>query len=227
MKNLKPLLIVIFIIVIISLLFSEFRDYSVTMLNDNLLFIESYRQANPYEVELIFFTSYIILTSLSLPVALVLGLLAGMIFDNIIAIILISFASSLGATIAFLVSRYFFRDFIQNKYARQYHIVNDGVKKNSGYYIFALRMCMVFPFFLVNLLMGLTTVKTIQYYIVSQLGMLPGTIIIVSLGDKLIGTLTSDISIDIDLIVLLTAFGLLPLLSRLLFKRFEVISPEG
>ena len=219
MKNLKPLLIVIFIIVIISLLFSEFRDYSVTMLNDNLLFIESYRQANPYEVELIFFTSYIILTSLSLPVALVLGLLAGMIFDNIIAIILISFASSLGATIAFLVSRYFFRDFIQNKYARQYHIVNDGVKKNSGYYIFALRMCMVFPFFLVNLLMGLTTVKTIQYYIVSQLGMLPGTIIIVSLGDKLIGTLTSDISIDIDLIVLLTAFGLLPLLSRLLFKK--------
>ena len=220
MKNLKPLLIVIFIIVIISLLFSEFRDYSVTMLNDNLLFIESYRQANPYEVELIFFTSYIILTSLSLPVALVLGLLAGMIFDNIIAIILISFASSLGATIAFLVSRYFFRDFIQNKYARQYHIVNDGVKKNSGYYIFALRMCMVFPFFLVNLLMGLTTVKTIQYYIVSQLGMLPGTIIIVSLGDKLIGTLTSDISIDVHLIVLLTAFGLLPLLSRLLFKKF-------
>jgi uncharacterized membrane protein YdjX (TVP38/TMEM64 family) len=220
MKNLKPLLIVIFLIVIVSLLFSEFRNYSVTMLNDNLLFIESYRQANPYEVELIFFTSYIILTSLSLPVALVLGLLAGMIFDNIIAIILISFASSLGATIAFLVSRYFFRDFIQNKYARQYHIVNDGVKKNSGYYIFALRMCMVFPFFLVNLLMGLTTVKTIQYYIVSQLGMLPGTIIIVSLGDKLIGTLTSDISIDIDLIVLLTAFGLLPLLSRLLFKKF-------
>jgi len=220
MKNLKPLLIVIFIIVIISLLFSEFRDYSVTMLNDNLLFIESYRQANPYEVELIFFTSYIILTSLSLPVALVLGLLAGMIFDNIIAIILISFASSLGATIAFLVSRYFFRDFIQNKYDHQYHIVNDGVKKNSGYYIFALRMCMVFPFFLVNLLMGLTTVKTIQYYIVSQIGMLPGTIIIVSLGDKLIGTLTSDISIDIDLIVLLTAFGLLPLLSRLLFKKF-------
>ena len=220
MKNLKPLLIVIFIIVIISLLFSEFRDYSVTMLNDNLLFIESYRQANPYEVELIFFTSYIILTSLSLPVALVLGLLAGMIFDNIIAIILISFASSLGATIAFLVSRYFFRDFIQNKYARQYHIVNDGVKKNSGYYIFALRMCMVFPFFLVNLLMGLTTVKTIQYYIVSQLGMLPGTIIIVSLGDKLIGTLTSDVSIDAHLVVLLTAFGLLPLLSRLLFKKF-------
>ena len=220
MKNLKPLLIVIFLIVIVSLLFSEFRNYSVTMLNDNLLFIESYRQANPYEVELIFFTSYIILTSLSLPVALVLGLLAGMIFDNIIAIILISFASSLGATIAFLVSRYFFRDFIQNMYDRQYHIVNDGVKKNSGYYIFALRMCMVFPFFLVNLLMGLTTVKTIQYYIVSQIGMLPGTIIIVSLGDKLIGTLTSDISIDIDLIVLLTAFGLLPLLSRLLFKKF-------
>jgi len=220
MKNLKPLLIVIFIIVIISLLFSEFRDYSVTMLNDNLLFIESYRQANPYEVELIFFTSYIILTSLSLPVALVLGLLAGMIFDNIIAIILISFASSIGATFAFLISRYFFRDFIENRYSRQYQIINDGIRKNSGYYIFALRMCVLFPFFLVNLVMGLTTVKTIQYYIVSQIGMLPGTIIIVSLGDKLIGTLTSDISIDLHLVILLTAFGLLPLLSRLFFRKF-------
>ena len=190
------------------------------MLNENLLFIETYRQANPYKVELIFFTSYIILTSFSLPVAFVLGLLSGMIFDNTMAIILVSFASSLGATFAFLISRYFFRDFIKNKYNRQYQIVNDGVKKNSGYYIFALRMCVVFPFFLVNLLMGLTTVKTIQYYVVSQIGMLPGTFIIVSLGDKLVGTLTSDISIDVHLVVLLTAFGLLPLLSRLVFRKF-------
>ena len=220
MKNLKPLLIVIFVIIAVSLLFSEFRNYIVAILNENLLLIETYRQANPYKVELIFFTSYIILTSLSLPVALVLGLLAGMIFDNIIAIILISFASSLGATFAFLISRYFFRDFIENRYTRQYQIVNDGVKKNSGYYIFALRMCVVFPFFLVNLLMGLTTVKTIQYYVVSQIGMLPGTFIIVSLGDKLVGTLTSDISIDVHLVVLLTAFGLLPLLSRLVFRKF-------
>ena len=220
MKNLKLILIVIFFIIVVSLLFSEFRNYIVSMLNENLLFIETYRQANPYKVELIFFTSYIILTSFSLPVAFVLGLLSGMIFDNTMAIILVSFASSLGATFAFLISRYFFRDFIKNKYNRQYQIVNDGVKKNSGYYIFALRMCVVFPFFLVNLLMGLTTVKTIQYYVVSQIGMLPGTFIIVSLGDKLVGTLTSDISIDVHLVVLLTAFGLLPLLSRLVFRKF-------
>ena len=190
------------------------------MLNENLLFIETYRQANPYKVELIFFTSYIILTSFSLPVAFVLGLLSGMIFDNTMAIILVSFASSLGATFAFLISRYFFRDFIKNKYNRQYQIVNDGIKKNSGYYIFALRMCVVFPYFLINLLMGLTTVKTIHYYIISLIGMLPGTIIIVSLGDKLIGTLTSDVSIDVQLIALLTALGILPLLSRLVFRKF-------
>jgi uncharacterized membrane protein YdjX (TVP38/TMEM64 family) len=190
------------------------------MLNENLLFIETYRQANPYKVELIFFTSYIILTSFSLPVAFVLGLLSGMIFDNTMAIILVSFASSLGATFAFLISRYFFRDFIKNKYNRQYQIVNDGIKKNSGYYIFALRMCVVFPYFLINLLMGLTTVKTIHFYIISLIGMLPGTIIIVSLGDKLIGTLTSDVSIDVQLIALLTALGILPLLSRLVFRKF-------
>lgn len=190
------------------------------MLNENLLLIETYRQANPYKVELIFFTSYIILTSFSLPVAFVLGLLSGMIFDNTMAIILVSFASSLGATFAFLISRYFFRDFIKNKYSRQYQIVNDGIKKNSGYYIFALRMCVVFPYFLINLLMGLTTVKTIHFYIISLIGMLPGTIIIVSLGDKLIGTLTSDVSIDVQLIALLTALGILPLLSRLVFRKF-------
>ena len=190
------------------------------MLNENLLLIETYRQANPYKVELIFFTSYIILTSFSLPVAFVLGLLSGMIFDNTMAIILVSFASSLGATFAFLISRYFFRDFIKNKYNRQYQIVNDGIKKNSGYYIFALRMCLVFPYFLINLLMGLTTVKTIHFYIISLIGMLPGTIIIVSLGDKLIGTLTSDVSIDVQLIALLTALGILPLLSRLVFRKF-------
>jgi uncharacterized membrane protein YdjX (TVP38/TMEM64 family) len=143
-----------------------------------------------------------------------------MIFDNTMAIILVSFASSLGATFAFLISRYFFRDFIKNKYNRQYQIVNDGIKKNSGYYIFALRMCVVFPYFLINLLMGLTTVKTIHFYIISLIGMLPGTIIIVSLGDKLIGTLTSDVSIDVQLIALLTALGILPLLSRLVFRKF-------
>ena len=133
MKNLKLILIVIFFIIVVSLLFSEFRNYIVSMLNENLLFIETYRQANPYKVELIFFTSYIILTSLSLPVALVLGLLAGMIFDNIIAIILISFASSLGATFAFLISRYFFRDFIEKRYSRQYQIVNDSVSEAYEY----------------------------------------------------------------------------------------------
>jgi len=220
MKNLKLILIVIFFIIVVSLLFSEFRNYIVSMLNENLLLIETYRQANPYKVELIFFTSYIILTSFSLPVAFVLGLLSGMIFDNTMAIILVSFASSLGATFAFLISRYFFRDFIKNKYNRQYQIVNDGIKKNSGYYIFALRMCVVFPYFLINLLMGLTTVKTIHFYIISLIGMLPGTIIIVSLGDKLIGTLTSDVSIDVQLIALLTALGILPLLSRLVFRKF-------
>jgi len=220
MKNLKPLLIVIFSIIIVSLLYSEFRNYIILLLNENLLLIETYKQANPYRVEMIFFTAYIILTSLSLPIALVLGLLSGMIFNNIVAIILVSFASTLGATFAFLISRHFFRDWIENKYSHQYQIINNGIQNNSGYYIFALRMCMVFPFFLVNLLMGLTTIKTLHYYIVSQIGMLPGTIIIVSLGDKLIGALTSDISIDINLIILLTAFGLLPLLSRFVFRKF-------
>ena len=108
---------------------------------------------------------------------------------------------------------------LEKKYNKQYLKINSGIEKNSGYYIFALRMCVVFPFFMVNLLLGLTTIKPINYYLISQLGMLPATVIIVSLGDKIAGAFTSDISIDFTLVMLLTALGLLPLLSRLFFKK--------
>ncbi len=219
MQNIKLSIILLIISLVAIALLSDFRGYIVLQLNEHMNLIKHYSSEYPVRVELIFFMMYVIFASLSIPVALVLGLLSGMIFDIKTAILIVSFASSIGATFAFLISRYLFRDYLIKKYNKQYIRINEGIKKNSEYYIFALRMCMIFPFFLVNLILGLTTIKTINYYLISQIGMLPGTIIIIILGDKLASTLTSTVSIDPGILILLTLLGLLPLVSRILFKK--------
>ena len=219
MKYFKLSLITIMVSMIMLIIFLDLKDHIIIILNENISYIKNYQVSYPFRVEIIFFITYVFLTSLSIPIALILGLLSGMIFHNTTAILIVSFASAIGATLAFLISRYLFRDYLEKKYNKQYLKINSGIEKNSGYYIFALRMCVVFPFFMVNLLLGLTTIKPINYYLISQLGMLPATVIIVSLGDKIAGAFTSDISIDFTLVMLLTALGLLPLLSRLFFKK--------
>ena len=219
MQNIKLSIILLIISLVAIALLSDFRGYIVLQLNEHMNLIKHYSSEYPVRVELIFFIMYVIFASLSIPVALVLGLLSGMIFDIKTAVLIVSFASSIGATFAFLISRYLFRDYLIKKYNKQYIRINEGIKKNSEYYIFALRMCMIFPFFLVNLILGLTTIKTINYYLISQIGMLPGTIIIIILGDKLASTLTSTVSIDPGILILLTLLGLLPLVSRILFKK--------
>jgi len=219
MQNIKLFIILLIISLVAIALLSDFRAYIVLQLNEHMNLIKHYSSEYPVRVELIFFIMYVIFASLSIPVALVLGLLSGMIFDIKTAVLIVSFASSIGATFAFLISRYLFRDYLIKKYNKQYIRINEGIKKNSEYYIFALRMCMIFPFFLVNLILGLTTIKTINYYLISQIGMLPGTIIIIILGDKLASTLTSTVSIDPGILILLTLLGLLPLVSRILFKK--------
>jgi len=219
MKYFKLSLITIMVSMIMLIIFLDLKDHIIMILNENISYIKNYQVSYPFRAEIIFFITYVFLTSLSIPIALILGLLSGMIFHNTTAILIVSFASAIGATLAFFLSRYLFRDYLEKKYNKQYLKINSGIEKNSGYYIFALRMCVIFPFFMVNLLLGLTTIKPINYYLISQLGMLPATVIIVSLGDKIAGALTSDISIDFTLVMLLTALGLLPLLSRLFFKK--------
>ena len=219
MKYFKLSLITVMISTIVLIIFLDLKDHIIIILNENISYIKNYQVSYPLRVEIIFFITYVFLTSLSIPIALILGLLSGMIFHNTTAILIVSFASAIGATLAFLISRYLFRDYLEKKYNKQYLKINSGIEKNSGYYIFALRMCVVFPFFMVNLLLGLTTIKPINYYLISQLGMLPATVIIVSLGDEISGALTSDISIDFTLVMLLAALGLLPLLSRLFFRK--------
>ncbi len=125
------------------------------------------------------------MTALSLPGAALLTLLGGALFGLGWGLLIISFASTLGATLAFLLSRFLFRGPIEKRFPRQFETVNRGVEKDGAFYLFTLRLVPIFPFFMINLVMGLTRIKLTTFYWVSQLGMLPGTAVYVNAGGQL------------------------------------------
>jgi pyruvate/2-oxoglutarate dehydrogenase complex dihydrolipoamide dehydrogenase (E3) component/uncharacterized membrane protein YdjX (TVP38/TMEM64 family) len=147
--------------------------------------IESYRAAHPLQAAAIFFALYVAVTGLSLPGAAILTLVAGAVFGLLWGTLIVSFASSIGATLAFLASRFLLRDWVQAKFGERLKPINDGVAREGAFYLFALRLVPAFPFFIVNLVMGLTTIRAWTFYWVSQLGMLAGTLVYVYAGTQL------------------------------------------
>jgi len=144
-----------------------------------------YINQNKVFAMLVFFISYVTITGFSLPGAVLLTLLGGGLFGFGYGLLLISFASSIGATLAFLVSRYLLRDYVQNKFGARLDAINKGIEKEGNFYLFSLRLIPVFPFFLINILMGLTKISTRNFYLVSQIGMLAGTAVYVWAGTQL------------------------------------------
>lgn len=140
---------------------------------------------HPWQVAGIFFAIYVVMTALSLPGATLLTLLGGALFGLGWGLLIISFASTLGATLAFLLSRFLFRNPIEKRFPRQFEAVNRGVERDGALYLFTMRLMPVFPFFIINLVMGLTRIKTLTFYWVSQVAMLPGTAIYVNAGGQL------------------------------------------
>lgn len=174
----------------------------------------------PLQSALIYFAVYVLLSALSIPGAALLTLLGGALFSLWEATLLVSFASTLGATLAMLVSRYLLRDWVQRRFAAQMSTIDAGIDRDGARYLFALRLMPLFPFFLVNLLMGLTRLRVRHYWWVSQLAMLPATVIYLNAGREL-GKLTSlrDI-LSPGLLFAFTLLGLLPLVTRWLFSRY-------
>ena len=147
--------------------------------------LEAWRAANPLVAGLTFFGLYIAVTALSLPGATILTLAAGAIFGLVWGSLIASFAASVGATIAFLMSRVLLRDWVQARFGERLATINDGMRKDGAFYLFTLRVVPLFPFFLINLAMGLTQIRVLTYYWVSQIGMLLGTVIYVNAGTQL------------------------------------------
>ena len=147
--------------------------------------IEAWRAAQPIKAALVFFVAYVAVTGLSLPGAAVMTLVGGAVFGLFWGLVLVSFASSIGATLAFLASRFLLRDWVQKRFGDRLRAINAGIEKEGGFYLFTLRLVPVFPFFVINLLMGLTPIRTRAFYWVSQLGMLAGTLVYVNAGTQL------------------------------------------
>jgi len=180
-----------------------------------------YCQQAPIRSAALFFMLYVLVTALSLPGAALLTLLGGALFGLWSGIVLVSFAATLGATLAMLVSRYLLRDWVQRRFAGPMRTVNDGVARDGAFYLFALRLIPLFPFFVVNLLAGMTTLGVRRYWWVSQLGMLPGAVVFLNAGHQL-GQIASlhDI-LSPGVVFAFTLLGLLPLVTRWLFARFS------
>jgi pyruvate/2-oxoglutarate dehydrogenase complex dihydrolipoamide dehydrogenase (E3) component/uncharacterized membrane protein YdjX (TVP38/TMEM64 family) len=134
---------------------------------------------------LVYFGIYVAVTALSLPGAAIMTLAGGALFGLVTGTLVVSFASSLGATLAFLVSRFILRESVQKKFGDKLASINEGVRKEGAFYLFTLRLVPVFPFFIINLVMGLTPMRTVVFYGVSQLGMLAGTLVYVNAGTQL------------------------------------------
>jgi uncharacterized membrane protein YdjX (TVP38/TMEM64 family) len=157
---------------------------------------------------------YIAVTALSLPGAAVMTLAGGGFFGLLPGTIVVSFASTIGATLAFLVSRFLLRDWVQAKFGNKLQAINDGIEKEGAFYLFTLRLVPVFPFFIINLVMGLTPIKTIQFYLVSQIGMLAGTLVYVNAGTQLSKIDSPSGILSPELLISFILLGIFPIVAK-------------
>jgi uncharacterized membrane protein YdjX (TVP38/TMEM64 family) len=162
----------------------------------------------------VYMLMYITVAALSLPGAAVMTLAGGALFGFWIGLVLVSFASTIGATLAFLVSRFLLKDYVQNKFRDKLKAVNDGIEKEGAFYLFTLRLVPLFPFFIINIVMGLTPVRTAVFYIVSQVGMLPGTIVYVNAGTQLAKIESVKGILSPGLILSFALLGIFPLIVK-------------
>jgi len=176
--------------------------------------IESWYFARPWQTALGFFALYVAVAALSLPGATLLTLIGGAVFGLLWGTVIVSFASSIGATLAFLISRLLLRDWVQRRFAGQLQGVNAGIKKEGAFYLFTLRLIPVIPFFAINLAMGLTPLRAGTFYWVSQLGMLAGTLVYVNAGTQLAKIASPGGILSWQLIGAFLLLGFFPLLAK-------------
>lgn len=176
--------------------------------------IEAFYRENTLLSMGLFFGVYVLVTGLSLPGATIMTLAGGAIFGLLWGTILVSFASTIGATLAFLVGRFLFRDFVQERFRSHLRAVNEGVERDGALYLFMLRLVPAFPFFVINLVMALTPIRTLTFLVVSQIGMLPGTVVYVNAGTQLAQIDSLSGILSPELIGAFVLLGVFPFVAR-------------
>ncbi len=176
--------------------------------------LASYAQMRPVMTIGIYFIAYVVMAAFSLPGAAIMTIAGGAVFGLATGTVVVSFASSAGATLAFLAARFIFRDSVQRHFKDRLQRLNDGVQRDGGFYLLTLRLVPVFPFFVINLVAALTPLRTWTFYWVSQIGMLPATLVYVNAGTELGKVSAPGDILSLPLLGALVLLALLPLLMR-------------
>ncbi len=211
----KPLIVGVVALALLGFFAFDLNQYlTLDGIKTSLGDFERQRAASPVLAALAFFGVYSLVTALSVPGALILTLTAGALFGLVVGTVVVSFASSLGATLAFLTSRHLLRDAVQRRFGKRLQPINDGMVRDGALYLFTLRLVPIFPFFMVNLLMGLTPIRTSSFYWVSQVGMLAGTLVYVNAGTELAKITSLSGIVSPGLLLSFTLLGVFPMLAR-------------
>ena len=176
--------------------------------------LQAWTDANLWLASLVFFAGYVLVVAVSIPGAAVMTLAAGALFGLLHGLVLVSFASTIGATLAFLAARFLLRDSLRARYGKRLEAIDAGIERDGAFYLFTLRLVPVFPFFMINLLAGLTALRTWTYFWVSQLGMLPGTAVYVYAGTQLAQIESPGDVLSPGLVGAFALIGIMPLLMR-------------
>ncbi|WP_413284683.1 TVP38/TMEM64 family protein [Vibrio sp. MA40-2] len=218
----KKLIIGLILIATMIFLGTQFGQYfTLENAKQQQTILAEYIENNFAIAALIYFITYVAITAFSIPGAAVVTLLGAALFGFVTSLFLVSFASTIGATLAFLSSRFLLRDWVQGKFGSKLETMNKGVEQDGAFYLFSLRLIPVFPFFLINLLMGLTPISTARYYLVSQLGMLPGTIVFLNAGTQLANIDSLSGIVSPSVLASFVLLGLFPVIAKWIMSRLR------
>ena len=215
----RPALVLLIAMLVAAFFWFDLQHWlTLDALKGGLNRFEDWRAAAPLKVGFGFFALYVLVTAVSLPGAAILTLAAGALFGLGWGTLIVSFASSIGATLAFLAARYLLRDWVQQRFATRLGPINKGIERDGAFYLFALRLVPAFPFFLINLLMGLTPIRTPVFYAVSQAGMLAGTLVYVNAGTQLARIERLSQVVSPAVLLSFALLGVFPLLAKAILR---------
>ncbi|WP_336708033.1 MULTISPECIES: TVP38/TMEM64 family protein [unclassified Cedecea] len=192
---------------------------SLSALQHSQIAFAHWQAQHPILAIVIFLGCYFLTAAFSIPGATLLTLLGGAIFGVVQGTVLVALAATAGATVAMLISRYLLRDWVQRRFSRMMEKVNQGIRRDGGHYLFALRLAPAFPFVLVNLLMGLTPMGVVRYAAISLLGMLPAIVVYINTGRQLSQLQSLGDILSPGMMLVFALLGLLPLAARWLARR--------
>ena len=222
--QLLPKALLVFLIVVIVYLFNRYNlgEYlTLDYIKQHQAGFKQLYNESPFVYALLFFVVYVTITAASLPGATIFTLLAGALFGVTVGTVIASFASAVGASLAFLISRFLLRDFFQKRFRHFFEKINSGVEKEGKFYLFSLRLMPIFPFFIVNIVMGLTKLDLKSFYWVSQLGMFLGTIIYVNAGSSLANINDLKDILSFNIIISFVLIGVFPILAKKIVEYYR------